>query len=220
MDSWAALQRIHNIGLVVRHVATSNTIRARAFMLAPPRAPIVIVAAATSAIVLFIGTAVPLTEGVHRAGFGPYGAYSTLVAIVWCAMYSLATSRISARDAKLLIHNFWLTREIPAGSITRVGTDSGVAVEVEGGKTYGSTAYGSSVIQAIFGSRRYEKAAQRLRDWVAECSGTVQHTVGVRSHVRASILPGILFAWAIAFLYELIIWKFGGGLRPALGIPD
>jgi hypothetical protein len=221
MDSSEASWRIHNTGSAVQLVATSrrNGVNGDRISLVSPRLSLTVGCGITTLIAVFISTVVPLSDTAEKSNYASFAGYSIQLAVVGCFMYAIGTSRIVGVGGRLVVYNLWLSRELPITTVQVARVESGLEVVADGGRVIGCTGYGSSLVQGIFGSKRYTRAADRINRWIQTVRDPGQPTSStIRSRVRPALFPGI-FAWlAIGLCYTSLVWALASTLRPLFGI--
>jgi hypothetical protein len=131
-------------------------------VLAEPRPVVRMGAGSVALLLVLIFTSVAISEGTLRSHV-EYFALSSLV--VWLA-HSAMTARVEAVGDRLVLINVVTSIAVPRERIRRVSGNNGLVVELDNGKRFESTAYGSSVLQILFPSVRFQHRADGIRKWI------------------------------------------------------
>jgi hypothetical protein len=74
--------------------------------------------------------------------------------------------------------------DVPSAQIARIDTARGLQVVATDGRSFGSTAFGSSVLGNILGYRRANRVAKRCRSWLELHGGSGGNQQPIRRRVR------------------------------------
>jgi hypothetical protein len=190
-------------------------------VLAPPRWPIVALNLGLVVLVGFIATAVPVS---NKSGYATYAGYAVFLgAILWFA-FCVASARVVGSRAELrVIQPFWIVHVVTS-DVRGVTGDNGVVISTFSGGDVEVLAYGSSLWQRFFKSRKYASSAARIAAWVAAAAGARneapvlrdieyrtreeyrRHAPHLRRTIRWSTLAALPVALAVAQLYGLVVW--------------
>lgn len=195
-------------------------------MIAPPRPGSVIVGALGTALISGLWIVVPISD---QGGFASFPGYMLAVALAATALVGGATARIEV-DGDVLVLVDWMTvRKVDRAAISEVRSRNGLLIVARDGGVYESVAYGRSVIQILWPSRRYARAAGRIRAWVDDGvtqevprgqAGAETPSAKEGRHRRAKqsraprklLTRGLPLAVAVTQVLGVVLWR----LSPAL----
>jgi hypothetical protein len=83
--------------------------------------------------------------------------------------------------------------DVPVDQIARIDTTKGLQVVATDGRSFGSTAFGSSVLGSLLGYRRANRVAERCRAWLELHGGSAETRQPIRRRVRPAcyLLAGL-----------------------------
>lgn len=130
-------------------------------LLGPPRPVMVALGAVAFVILAFAAVAVPVSD---QGGYRSFPGYMAFLAVGTWAVVLMATARIEAQGADLVLVNFATVRRLSRSEIVGVDGSNGVVVHTTTG-TYEAVGYGSSLGQDFVRSRRFARVAARIQAW-------------------------------------------------------
>ena len=116
--------------------------------------------------VSFILIAIPISD---QGGYLSFPGHMLALAVVGTALVGGFTARIEVVGDELRLVDWMTVRTVDRGRVDHVDGRNGVVVVTRGGQRLESVAYGRSVWQGFFPSRRCARAAGRIQQW-ADCS--------------------------------------------------
>jgi len=194
-------------------------------LLAPPRVPIVLLALAGAVTCLAIVTLVSVSDelGIRTSShywrtFPGWGAFLGLVLVL---LYCAVTARIDGIGGQIRLVNLFTVVKIDVCDVLRVDSTNGVIVRMHSGDSIESTAYGSSLLQVLFRSNTYARAATRVEGWAREACqnvGTSHRKTQLHStHVVTRVPRRLRRAWIPGIFLSLLLSEFYGALLWAMG---
>ncbi|GIG41933.1 hypothetical protein ACFFGJ_14095 [Cellulomonas phragmiteti] len=165
----------------------------RQVTLAPPR-PLIVVVTTLSALV----TITLFSWGaVSDETLSSHLTYGTVNAFICVLAGLVLSSRIYAQGEMLYVVNVVTVTAVPREAIAEVNGRNGVYVLTWQGEEVEYLAYGSSVLQIFFPSRRYRRVAEDMWIWAAGGAHSEPSHRGVTRRPRKAVLVGSLVSLAL-----------------------
>lgn len=165
---------------------------------------------------VFLGVSL---DGVRSTTYAGYLASLPLSIVTTAVLCLCATTRIDALGSELRIVNILVTWRIPRESIEALDMSNGVRI-LAGGRVIDSIAWGPSVLQILFTSRRLRRVQRALRDWFDATDASGVPTGPALAAPRRLVRPAVLVAPVAAGLASVgasaLLWAARAALLPII----
>lgn len=131
-------------------------------VIAPPGAVIRCIGIPGLTYITFILIAIPISD---QGGYLSFPGHMLALAVFGTALVGGFTARIEVVGDRLRLVDWMTVRTVDRARIDHVDGHNGVVVVTRGGQRLESVAYGRSVWQEFFPSRRCARAAERIQQW-------------------------------------------------------